>query len=642
MGRFRKLHSWVLGWSRARKRTLMLAFDGLALPLMLYLAHAIRVGEVAWTLANPWLLLAAPVLTLPVLYFSGFYRTVVRYPGSDVVWGLAIGMTLASGLLAGFAYMLPAPGTPRSVFIIYWLLGIVYLGGSRFLVRRYLFWALGGLRGQQPVAIFGAGSSGIQLAQALIASAEYRPVLFVDDKSSLQGTTLAGIPVTDRKGLADQVPRLGIERVLLAMPSAPRSVRRNIVGFLENLDVGVMSVPGFPEIVSGEARVEELREVAIEDLLGRDPVPPDDHLLRRCQEDSNVLVTGAGGSIGGELCRQIVELGPRRLVMVDHTEYALYEIERELDANAAQNRVELVPLLGTVVDEDFMETVCREYGIQTLYHAAAYKHVPMVESSPAAGVRNNVLGTLNTARAAQSTGARHFILVSTDKAVRPANVMGATKRLAEMVLQDLQRRGSNTCFSMVRFGNVLDSSGSVVPVFRRQILEGGPITVTHPDVMRYFMTIPEAAQLVLQAGGMARGGDVFLLDMGEPVRVYDLACTMARLMGLSVRNDVMPEGDIDVVFTGLRPGEKLYEELLVGDNSEGTDHSMIMRAQEGCLSAEEIDKALDSLLQAQRGDHADTIKALLEQVVGGYESGSPAQDLSASEIDERDSARHLH
>lgn len=642
MEHFRKLHSWLLSWPRSRKRTLMLTADALALPVILYLAHAIRLGEVSLGLANPWLLLAAPALTVPVLFFAGFYRAVVRYLGSEMVWGLAAGMTLASGLLAGFAYMLPAPGTPRSVFIIYWLLGLVYLGGSRFLARRYLIWALGGLRAQQPVAIFGAGASGIQLAQALMASTEYRPILFVDDKSSLQGMTLAGIPVTDRKGLADQAPKLGIERVLLAIPSAPRSLRRNIVGFLENLDVGVMSVPGFPDIVSGKARIEELREVSIEDLLGRDPVPPDENLLRRCLEDCNVLVTGAGGSIGSELSRQILELGPRRLVMVDHTEYALYEIEQELAEKAAQNNVELVPLLGTVVDRDFMEVVCREYSIHTLYHAAAYKHVPMVEGSPAAGVRNNVFGSLNTARAAEAAGVNHFILISTDKAVRPTNVMGATKRFAEMILQDLQERGSKTCFSMVRFGNVLGSSGSVVPVFRRQIREGGPITVTHPEVVRYFMTIPEAAQLVLQAGGMARGGEVFLLDMGEPVRVYDLACTMARLMGVSIRTELTPDGDIDVVFTGLRPGEKLYEELLVGENSEGTDHAMIMRAREDCLTSTDLEEALNTLFRAQESDDRDTIKSVLERIVAGYSPYSATTGNENARVEAKETSGRFH
>lgn len=639
---FYKAHIWLLNWPRRGKRALMLAADALALPVFFYLAHAIRIGELGWELVNPWLLLAAPAITIPVLYFAGFYRAIVRYLGSEMVWGLAAGVTLAAGLLAGLAYMLPAPGTPRSVFIIYWLLSIIYLGGSRFLVRRYLFWALGGLDQQQSVAIFGAGASGAQLAQALMASREYQPVLFVDDKPSLHGTTLAGIPVTNRKGLVDNAARLGIERVLLAMPSAPRTRRRNIVNFLENLGVSVMSIPGFPDIVSGKARIEELHEVFIEELLGRDPVPPDECLLRRCIEDRTVLVTGAGGSIGGELCRQISTLGPKRLIMVDHTEYSLYYIERELVEQNPDTEIELIPLLGTVVDRDFMEAVCREYQVSTLYHAAAYKHVPIVEGSPAAGVRNNVFGTLNTATAAENAGVENFILVSTDKAVRPTNVMGATKRLSEMILQSKSERGSDTCFSMVRFGNVLGSSGSVVPVFRQQIRDGGPITVTHPDVIRYFMTIPEAAQLVLQAGGMGEGGDVFLLDMGEPVRIYDLACTMAHLMGISVRTEANPDGEVEVQFTGLRPGEKLYEELLIGENSEGTSHPMIMRARENCLSGQELDDALDTLLRAQTADDREAIKAVLARMVTGYQPWSETPDISAPGADREKTASKLH
>lgn len=642
MDRFRNAHARLLGWPRHAKRALMLSVDALAMPVLLYLAHAIRLGELVPGQVNLWLLLAAPFVTLPVLYFAGFYRAIVRYLGSDIVWGVAWGMTIAAGLLAGIAYMLPATGTPRSVFIIYWLVGTLYLGGSRFLVRRYLFWAVGGLRAQEPVAIFGAGMSGAQLASALTTSAEFRPVLFVDDKTSLQGTTLAGIPVTDRKGLVDAILRLDIKHVLLAMPSAPRSQRRNIVSFLENLDVGVMSVPGFPDIVSGKARIEELREVAIEDLLGRDPVPPDERLLRNRIDGRSVLVTGAGGSIGSELCRQIARLNPTRLVMVDHTEYALYNIDRELAPLAANGRIELVPLLGTVVDGSFMETICGEYDVDTLYHAAAYKHVPMVEGSPAAGVRNNIFGTLNTAHAAERAGVSDFILVSTDKAVRPTNVMGATKRFAEMLLQDMHNRRCSTRFSMVRFGNVLGSSGSVVPLFRRQIREGGPITVTHPDVVRYFMTIPEAAQLVLQAGGMARGGEVFLLDMGEPVRIYDLACTMAHLMGVSIRNDVNPDGDIEVVFTGLRAGEKLYEELLIGQASEGTEHPMIMQAREDCLSPAELDDAIQALQAAQVADDRVTIKTMLQRVVAGYRPSADPEDEAGDSMQQVKASVRVH
>jgi len=607
---------------RTAKRLVMLSADALAAPLLLWLAYGLRLNTATPEVADLWLLVAAPLVLLPALYALGFYRSIVRYLGAEVAWSILAGATLSVVLLAAASYMASA-STPRSVFIIFWAVLVLYLGGSRFMMRRFLYHVLGNRVDREAVAVFGAGGAGAQLVSGLLSSTELHPLMIVDDAAGKQGTLLCGVPVVGRRALEKAVERGAIRTVLLALPSESRTTRMAVVRWLETLNVHVQTVPSFADIASGKARLEEIKEVAIEDLLGRDAVPPRADLLTRCISGKHVLVTGAGGSIGSELCRQILKLNPSKLLLLDQSEFGLYAIEKELRAFAGNRSkdIEIEAVLGSVVNRGLMERLCREHRVDTVYHAAAYKHVPIVEANPSAGVRNNILGTLEAALGAEAAHVKHFILVSTDKAVRPTNVMGATKRFAEQVLQAIAARGSETVFSMVRFGNVLGSSGSVVPLFRDQIQKGGPVTVTHPDVIRYFMTIPEASQLVIQAGAMAQGGEVFVLDMGEPVRIVDLARTMVHLMGMSVRDEQNPDGDIAIAFSGLRPGEKLYEELLIGDCSTRTEHEMIMQAHEEKLEWDEIYFALEAFRKALTRADQDALRALLRSYVNGYEPG---------------------
>lgn len=617
--------------SRFFKRCIMLGADLVAFPLLVAVAYALRFNTLTPQIHDAWLFVAAPLVAVPILYFTGFYKSIVRYLGAEVAWSLLAGVVISVAVLAGASYMVEDAAIPRSIFLIWGMLAVLYLGGSRFLMRRFLVKILGGLN-RQPVAVFGAGGAGAQLVSGLQSSTEFFPALVVDDDSSKQGTLLAGVPVVPRKALEKAARQGKVSAVLMAVPSISRPRRMEIVRWLETLNIRVQTVPSIVDIAMGKARLEEVRDVAIEDLLGRDPVPPRQDLLHRCISGKHVLVTGAGGSIGSELCRQILKLSPSQLVLFEQSEFALYAIEKELRKLAVSQglKVDIVPVLGSVVNRGLMARLCAEHRVDTVYHAAAYKHVPIVESNPSSGVRNNILGTLEAAQGAEAAGVQHFILVSTDKAVRPTNVMGATKRFAELVLQAMAARGSDTVFSMVRFGNVLGSSGSVVPLFRDQICNGGPVTVTHPDVIRYFMTIPEASQLVIQAGAMARGGEVFVLDMGEPVRIVDLAITMIHLMGLTVRDEGNPNGDIALSFSGLRPGEKLYEELIIGECSVRTEHDMIMQASEESLSWDEVQFALEAFRKAlERGDN-DGMKALLRSYVAGYAPGSTGSQATAA------------
>ena len=612
--------SRVLQCSRWQKRGIMMITDALILPLLLWGAYALRFSTLQPVVHDTWLFPIAALTSVAMLYVCGFYRSILRYLGSEAAWSIVTGMAASVITLAAMSYMVPAE-VPRSIFVIYWLLGTMYLGASRFLARRFLFRVMAGYLNRERVAVFGAGEAGAQLVAALQSGRELNPVLVVDDDPGKQGSLLCGVPVVNRQGLQAKAKQGAVSTVLLALPTLPRHRRMALVNWLEQLDIRVQTVPTFNDIASGRARLDEIQDVAIEELLGRDTVPPRLDLLSRCISGKHVLVTGAGGSIGSELCRQIVKLAPARLVLLEQSEVALYDIERELRGLIEQSGRDttLVPMLGSVVNRGHVQRLCRENRIDTLYHAAAYKHVPIVEANPAAGVRNNIIGTLAAAEGAEAAGVKHFILVSTDKAVRPTNVMGATKRFAEMVLQTMAARGSETVFSIVRFGNVLGSSGSVVPLFRDQIRQGGPVTVTHPEVVRYFMTIPEASQLVIQAGAMAKGGEVFVLDMGEPVRILDLAQTMIRLMGLSVRDESNPEGDIEIVFSGLRPGEKLFEELLIGDASVRTEHEMIMQAHEETLSDSDVVTAMEAFRAALDRGQSEPLKALLRSYVNGYQ-----------------------
>jgi len=479
------------------------------------------------------------------------------------------------------------------------------------------------------VAIYGAGEAGAKLSSVLLGGPDFEPVAFIDDKRALHGNHINGIKVHSSKALPELVQRYGVERVLLAMPSASRRRKNEILTALEPMGVHVQSLPDLSDIICGTARIDDLQEVDVDDLLGRDPVPPNARLFESCIRNKVVMVTGAGGSIGSELCRQIMKLGPRRLVLFEMSELALYTIEKELVELITHDRnaPEIIPLLGNAHHRHRVREVLFTYGVQTVYHAAAYKHVPIVEHNVIEGVHNNVISTWYTAEAALETGVETFVLISTDKAVNPANVMGATKRLAELVLQALQERAAHTRFCMVRFGNVLDSSGSVVPLFKEQIRRGGPVTVTHPDVIRYFMTIPEAAQLVIQAGAMAKGGDVFVLDMGRPVRIDDLARRMINLMGLTIRDAANPEGDIEIQYTGLRAAEKLFEELLIGSNIAGTDHPMILRAMEHSLPWDRMQQLLNELLIALASFDCRRAVALLCESVVEYRQSHDLRDF---------------
>ncbi len=618
----------VLALPRRKKRLIMLLADGLGLPLTLWGALALKSGQVWPLLHVSWQhLVVADAVGLGAFSALGLYRAVVRFMGPRAMGMLIAGVTLTVVGVGVFDRLASGGEIPGSGLAIYWALALLYASGSRVLVRL----AISRVRNGRPaarVAIYGAGDAGARLASVLAGGPDFEPVAFIDDKKSLHGSSISGIKVHPSQELRELVKELRIERILLAMPSASLRRRREILTKLERLGIHVQSLPNLSDLIAGKARIDELREVDVADLLGRDPVPPDPRLFASTVRGKCVLVTGAGGSIGSELCRQIVRLGPSRLVLFEMCELALYNIERELRALADEGHlaVELVPLLGNAHHRHRVREILSSFGVQTVYHAAAYKHVPIVEHNVVESVHNNVISTWYTAEAAIETGVETFVLISTDKAVNPANVLGATKRVAELVLQALQDRAHVTRFCMVRFGNVLASSGSVVPLFQEQIRRGGPVTVTHPDVIRYFMTIPEAAQLVIHAGAMAKGGDVFVLDMGRPVRIDDLARRMIGLMGFTVRDGDNPDGDIEIQYTGLRAAEKLYEELLIGTNVTGTDHPMIMRAMEHRLSWPKMQQILNELLVALASFDCQRVLSLLADSVAEYRQAPEIRD----------------
>jgi FlaA1/EpsC-like NDP-sugar epimerase len=623
---------------RSIKKALMVSADTMMMSLGVWLAFALRLGEpfpdqifIFW-----WLLIAVPLLSVPVFVGLGLYRAVVRFMGLQALVAVVKSVTISALIMAVVTVLVGQYGFPRSVLVLYWLLALVLVGGSRLAARSLFHCITRGRHAKERVIIYGAGAAGVQSASALMSGREYSPVAFVDDDPVLQGQEVHGIRVHSPASLEYLADRYGATQVLLAMPSVGRSQRRRIISDLEAKQLHVKTLPGLADLVSGHARVNEFRDVDIGDLLGRDAVEPRRELLEACIRDKVVMVTGAGGSIGSELARQIVRQGPTQLLLYEVSEFNLYRIERELRAFIAQEslQVDLVALLGSVANRKRLERVMTSFRVDTVYHAAAYKHVPMVEQNLIEAVRNNVFGTWHCAEAAVAAGVESFVLISTDKAVRPTNMMGATKRLGEMVLQAMARRQPGTRFTMVRFGNVLGSSGSVVPLFREQIRQGGPVTVTHPEVTRYFMTIPEAAELVLQAGSMGTGGDVFVLDMGEPVKILDLAKRMIHLMGLKERDDDHPDGDVDIRFVGLRPGEKLYEELLIGDNVEATAHPMIRKAREEYLEWDDLADHLRRLDEACREFDCGTIRAAMVELVSGYpERGRVIDQLWVREHD---------
>lgn len=616
---------------------LYMLIDGALAAAAVFLAFVLRL-EYRWSefLAQvPWLFGAAIVATVASFWSFGLYRSPVRFATSAIFYRVFQAATVASALLMASVYLIHDGVLPRGAMVILWGLLIVLTGAVRIVIRDIV--RSRGISGKRvPIAIYGAGSAGHQLATALRHGSEFRPVVFVDDARHKHGQSVGGIPVYGSEDLERLIEEKGLKEILLAVPAASRTRRREIVETLTRYPVVVRVVPSVEDIASGRRKVEELRRIEIEDILGRESVAAMPQLLTRAVQARSVLVTGAGGSIGSELCRVIFKQRPDRLVMVENSEFALYSINKELEEMNASTRsgIELVAILANVGDRDRMFSTMRTWNVQEVFHAAAYKHVPIVEQNAVEGVRNNVFGTLQCALAAQDAGVDTFILISTDKAVRPTNVMGATKRLAEMILQALADKSPKPRFCMVRFGNVLASSGSVVPRFSEQIAKGGPITVTHPEITRYFMTIPEAASLVVQAGAMAGHGDVFVLDMGEPIRIADLAQRMVHLAGLRVRDERSPNGDIEIVYTGMRPGEKLHEELLIGSNVEGTEHPMIMRAHEEKLDWVEMQPLLARLAAACDSYDIVGVRRMLGEVVSGYAPGARSLE-SVGSIEER-------
>lgn len=629
----------LLAMPRVAKRALALLLDSSFCVLTIWLAYCFRLNE--WTVLTgvQWLpVFVSLCMALPIFIVMGMYRAIFRYAN------MAAFITVLKAIaIYGVAFMtiftaLSVPGVPRTVGILQPFLLLIAIGLSRLSIRYWLGDAYQRILHKNMLAkvlIYGAGTAGRQLAGALINSAELNVVGYLDDDPRLKGGVMGGLPIYDPSDLPVLAESLGVHNVLLALPSASRQRRNEILEHIRKARVNVRTLPDLTALAQGRIAVSDIRELEIEDLLGREAVAPRQELLDKSMRNKVVMVTGAGGSIGGELCRQILRTGPSSLILIDQNEFALYNIHAELQKLAElykHENMQIVPILCSVRDQDRMEHVMQSWRPQTLYHAAAYKHVPLVEHNAVEGIKNNVMGTLVAARAANKCGVSNFVLISTDKAVRPTNVMGASKRLAEMVLQALAAESATdrmrTNFSMVRFGNVLGSSGSVVPLFRQQIKDGGPVTLTHPDITRYFMTISEASQLVIQAGAMAEGGDVFLLDMGEPVRIADLARKMVELSGLAVRDEDNPEGDIELSVTGLRPGEKLFEELLIGDNPETTEHPRIMKAREDFLSWPELSRRLNALNAALDRNDMIAARATLAELVSGYSSTGEVSDLA--------------
>ena len=646
----------ILAMPRRAKQLLVMTVDTCLCLLSVWVSFYLRLGELL-TLSNitdvPVLIActASVALAIPIFVMAGLYRAIFRYSGMPAMMTMARAMLMYGLLFSSMFTFIGIQGVPRTIGLIQPIVVFVLVGVSRTAARVWL----GGLyqleikKSNLPqVLIYGAGSAGRQLAAGMANSHEMRVVGFLDDDDRLHGHVLNGLNIYNPADLEEVASQKGITDVLLAMPSSSRERRNQILTLLSKIKLSVRTLPGLSDIASGKISLSNVRELDIDDLLGRESVKPNGLLLNRNTHNKTVLVTGAGGSIGSELCRQVIKTQPRRLLLLEMSEFALYQIHQEIQSalvlyeDKPDEALEIVPLLGSVCDEVRMQEIMDTWKPHTVYHAAAYKHVPLVEHNPAEGVRNNVWGTKVCAEAAVRNGVQNFVLISTDKAVRPTNIMGATKRLAEMVLQalnetklsaDLRTLTTNnlptsikTCFSMVRFGNVLGSSGSVVPLFREQIKNGGPITLTHSDITRYFMTIPEAAQLVIQAGAMGSGGDVFVLDMGEPVRIYDLASRIVELSGLTLRDELNPQGDIEIKVTGLRPGEKLFEELLIGNNPKPTQHPRILKAHEKFVPWEQLQGQLNSLNLALSVNDVPVISSFLQQLVTGYQPNDEVVD----------------
>lgn len=628
------LSNWFLSRSRSVKRLITVAVDFVAIVLSLWLAFSLRYGEFYLPSEQQvWIFFLAPVVAIPLFIRAGLYRAIVRYLGMQALWAVVKVTSFYALIFAVIVLLAGVEQVPRTVYGINALILMLFVGSSRLIARWWFTNSISSHEEQTvkrripPIIIYGAGASGAQMVAALKMSRQLRPVAFIDDDASLHRQQINGLTVYSFSELAHVIEKFYVNDVLLAMPSIPRGQRNKLISLLEPYPVHVRTLPSLMDLAEGKVSISDIQEVDIADLLGREAVEPIQTLLHANITDKAVIVTGAGGSIGSELCRQILKLKPTRLVLYELNEFGLYAIEKELDSLGMD--ISIIPVLGSVVNQSRVEAICRRFEINTIYHAAAYKHVPMVEKNTTEGVRNNVFGTLSCAKAAIASNVETFVLISTDKAVRPTNTMGATKRFAELVLQGLAGdKTANPCtrFTMVRFGNVLGSSGSVVPLFREQIAKGGPVTVTDSRIIRYFMTIPEAAELVIQAGAMGQGGDVFVLDMGEPIRIVDLAKRMIHLSGFVEKDEQQPEGDIEISYTGLRPGEKLYEELLIGDNVSDTEHQKIMRAEEKVISWMDLSTILQQLEGANELGDSQKVRNILMTHVDGFKPQCDVED----------------
>ena len=614
------MKTFLASISRRNKQLIMIFFDAIFVVSILFLSFFVRLGDWSWINGDLlWAIFAAPFIAISIFYSFGLYNNIIRFIGFKSIWPSVKAISLYCLVWGVVGFMAAIDGIPRSIIFINWLLVIIVLGGIRVIARWLINKVLSDNLNTINIIIYGAGSAGRQLSIALSNSKEYNPVAFIDDSIEINKKTINGVEVFLSDRLAQLITKNNVKEIFLAIPSLSRFRRNEIISSLEPFNVIVKILPSFLDLAQGKFEVDDLKTVDIKDLLGREQVEPNEKLLSIKIKDKVVLVTGAGGSIGSELCRQIIFLKPNRLILFEISESALYQIDQEL-INFKLSETEIIPILGSVRDKSRMQNIFCDYGVQTIYHTAAYKHVPLVEFNPSQGILNNAIGTKLAAEAAIFSKVETFVLISSDKAVRPTNVMGAAKRIAELTLQAFSHMQDDTCFTMVRFGNVLNSSGSVIPLFRKQIRAGGPVTVTHLDVVRYFMTIPEAVELVLQAGAMGDGGDVFVLDMGEPVRIYDLAVKMIELSGLQAINENNLKGDIEIKITGLRPGEKLYEELLVGNNVSKTENKLIMRAKEKMIKWPELELMINEMEESSNQESQEKIHKSLIQIVPEYES----------------------
>jgi FlaA1/EpsC-like NDP-sugar epimerase len=623
----------LLNLSRFRKQSIMLLIDAIAIISILLASFSIRLG--AWYFPSSdmvWVIFGAPFISSFIFIRFGLYRSIIRYVSFSALWSIIQAVSLYALIWGLIGFMASLDGIPRSVIIINWVLSLLTISGLRFLARwlfNYEFSFKNNLHAnvtRRKVLVYGAGNAGIQLVSALKHSSEYEPVGYIDDLKELQGNFIGGLNVYSADEIAHVIKNLEVDEILVAIPSASRNRRYKIINSLESYRILVRVLPGVAELAEGKVSVDDLREVNIKDLLGRDTAIPNKKLLLRNIAGKVVMVTGAGGSIGSEICRQALSLKPNILILFEMSELSLYTIEKEL-SSLNSNYTKIFPVLGSVNNRNRLNKILKNFDVNTIYHAAAYKHVPMVEFNNSEGVTNNIFGTLNCALAAIRNDIDVFVLISTDKAVNPTNTMGATKRCAELVLQALSERKGGTKFSMVRFGNVLNSSGSVIPLFKEQIRLGGPITVTDKSITRYFMMISEAVELVIQSGAMGKGGDVFVLDMGEPISIDVMARKLVKLSGLEIKDNFHPDGDIEIKYTGLRPGEKLYEELLIGDNTSKTDNPLIMRAREEMIPWRELKKSLDILQEAVEKNNNKKIRELLIHLVPSFNPQSEIRDI---------------